>query len=265
MNTRLFSGDRNRPARDIEDAPAEMRVEFVDVAFAIAEQAEATNNEPTPHDIYEIICQTLGIPNYAANPTSGFRRRSQQYLVEAPWPRFYDVVLRLVQAFGNTRFNRYQAGVNSLFAAYGTAWDLTNNKQLERVLPVAIATEVTAAIDELRAAGYQAALQLFRNAKDAFDARPRRDRDAATNAFDAMEAAGKTRLGLPNATFGQVMTEVRNRALMNTDVQEILNRVGTLRNHHLGHGMVQPFALHAHEVDFVYITCAAGARLFTKV
>ena len=94
----------------------------------------------------------------------------------------------------------------------------------------------------------------------------RGDRDAATNAFDAMEAAAKVKLNMPNATFGAVLTEVGNRAnMMEVDVLEILKRVNTLRNHHLGHGMVQPFALTAHEVDFVYVTCAAGARFFTKL
>ena len=174
MNTRQFSGGVNRPpARDVEGAPDQMRVEFVDVAFSIAEHNDDTNNEPSSAGTYQIICQTLGLANFAANPMNGFRHRAQQYLVEAPWPRFYDVVLRLIQAFGNNRFNQYRTGVNALFAAYGTAWDLTDNRRLERVLPAAIAVEVTSAIDELRAPGYQAALQLFKNAKEAFDARPR--------------------------------------------------------------------------------------------
>jgi hypothetical protein len=47
MNTRQFSGGVNRPpARDVEDAPEQMRVEFVDVAFSIAEHNDDTNNEP---------------------------------------------------------------------------------------------------------------------------------------------------------------------------------------------------------------------------
>jgi hypothetical protein len=266
MTTRLFSGsdERPRPARNIEDAPAAMRVEFVDIAFSLAEQAENMNDEPSATEIYQVVGLTLGILNPAIQPHGGFRLRTQRYLIEAEWPRFYDVVLRLLQAFGNRRSAAYRTAVNTLFAAHGIAWELVNNR-LQRVLPAAIATQVTAAIDELRRPGYESASELFNTAKDHFDARPRRDRDAATNAFDAMEAAAKIHFGLTNGTFGDALSEARRRNAFSDDVQQILRRLEVLRHHHLGHGGAEPFNLSSDEVDFVYVSSAAAARLFARL
>ena len=48
-------------------------------------------------------------------------------------------------------------------------------------------------------------------------------------------------------------------------IEEIHTSRSVAARHACPHGMVQPFALKAHEVDFVYVTCAAGARFFTKL
>jgi len=267
VSTRLFSDsdEFEKPRRNIEDAPQELRVEFVDVAFTMAEKLEAMNREPTPFDLYQIICQTLGVAKPAVQPYGGLRLRTQQILIAAPWPRFFDVVLRLIDAFGLSYFSTYRERVNKLFAAQGIAWDVTDDKKLERVLPVPIATEVGAAIDELRAPEFKAALELFNAAKDAFDARPRRERDAAANAFDAMEATAKIKFGMPKATLGDVLNEVKKRNFMTDEVQQTLRRVEVLRHNHLGHGGTESFSLSPDEVDFVYVTCAAGARLFARL
>jgi hypothetical protein len=144
-------------------------------------------------------------------------------------------------------------------------WQLTQRGRLERVLPVPLAEGVRATIDELRRSGYEAPRQLFSAAMDGFKAIPCRDRDAATNAFDAMESAVKTRLNRPNDTFGDALSLARRQNLINNDVHQVLERVNTLRHHHLGHGMTQPFELSPNEVDFVYLTCAAGTRLFARL
>lgn len=264
MSTRAFSGSDEfvPPDRNVAGAPEPMRVEFTDVPFSIADRAD----EPTPEDLYVIIGQTLGIPNPAAQPYGGFRRRTQRYLQDAEWTRFYDVVLRLWNVFSRQQRNEYRDGTNAVLAAHGIVWQMTDRGQLERVLPVPIAERVTSTIEELRRPGYEAARQLFGAAIDAFNAIPRRDRDAATNAFDAMESAAKIRLGMPNATFGQVLDEVRRRDdLLSDDAQRVLRQVEVLRHHHLGHGMAGPFNLAANEVDFVYVMCAAGIRLFARL
>ena len=267
MNTRRFSGSDEflPPERNVEGAPDRMRVEFVDIPFALAERAGDMNNEPTPQDVYLIAVQVLGIVNPAAQPNNGFRLRTQQYLLEAEWPRFYDVVLRLRDEFGLGDQRRYENSVNTLLAAHGIVWQMTQTGRLERVLPAPLAEGVRATIDELRRPGYEAARQLFDAAMDAFNAIPRRDRDAATNAFDAMESAAKVRLNMPAATFGDALNAARRLNRINNEVHQVLDRVNTLRHRHLGHGMAQPFNLSPNEVDFVYVTCAAGVRLFARL
>jgi hypothetical protein len=242
-----------------------MRVEFTDLAFSIAERAEGRNDEPTPDALYLVIVQTLGIAHAAAQPSSGFRLRTQKYLVEAPWQRFYDVVLRVRQELLLRERGPYHDNINKLLAAYGIVWQLTERGQFERVLPEPVAAGVRATIDELRRPEYAATRQLFEAALDAFNAIPRRERDAGANAFDAMESAAKIRLGLPTATFGNAIGEARRRRLLHEDVLQVMERLNTLRHHHLGHGMTDPFNLRPDEVDFVYVTCAAGIRLFARV
>ena len=45
------------------------------------------------------------------------------------------------------------------------------------------------------------ALQLFNAARDAYDDRPRRDRDACSKMFDAMESVAKEKYQMPNSTY----------------------------------------------------------------
>jgi hypothetical protein len=71
---------------------------------------------------------------------------------------------------------------------------------LERVLPVAAQAMVAAAFAELSNPAYAPALQLLNAARDAYDDRPRRDRDACSNIFDAMESVAKIKYQRPNDT-----------------------------------------------------------------
>ena len=121
-----------------------------------------------------------------------------------------------------------------------------------------------AALTELATAAFQPALTLLEAARDAYDARPRRDRDACSNAFDAMEAVAKVKNGMPTATFGAVVAQVERAGTFHPDVIASLRAINTLRNHHFGHGMTAPFGLRPHEVDFVYLSCVAGMLLFGR-
>lgn len=266
MTTRNFSGSAEcqPPERSVEDAPEALRVEFIEVAFSMAERAEGRGEEPTPDDLYITITQMLGIAN-PAEPEDGLRRATQRYIQAAPWPRFYDIVLRLREMFRLSERQRYRDAINSILAGHGIVWQMTERGKLERVLPAPAAEGVQAAFEELGKAEFAAARQLFDTARDAFHAVPRRGRDAAANAFDAMESTAKIRLNLPNATFGDVLKSVRRGDKISPDVREVLDRINTLRNHHLGHGMTKPFTLRADEVDFVYVTCAAAIRMFARL
>jgi hypothetical protein len=242
-----------------------MRVEFIDIIFEIAERAADSNYEPTPADVYRIVGQVLGVLDPAVQPYGGFRARTQKYLLQADWPRFYDVVLRLARAIGFRDEDSYRADVNRLLAAYGVAWQMTEAGIFERVLPAPVAESLRSAIDELNQPAYRAARDLFALAADAFNSIPRRDRDAVTNAFDAMESAAKTRLDLPTATFGAALSAAGQRGLLNSELLSVFERVNTLRNRQFGHGMQAQFALSPNEVDFVYVACVTGARFFARL
>jgi hypothetical protein len=77
-----------------------------------------------------------------------------------------------------------------------------------------------------------------------------------------MEAAAKISFNLPAATFGQVLDAVRRENAVSDDTQNVLRKLEVPRHHHLGHGGANPFNLTPNEVDFVYLSSAAGARLF---
>ena len=51
---------------------------------------------------------------------------------------------------------------------------------------------------------------------------------------------------------------------MNVQIVGVLEAINTLRNRNFGHGMVDPFALSPHDVDFTYLNCLAGILLFAR-
>ena len=155
----------------------------------------------------------------------------------------------------------YRNGVNRILAANGVVWDLEADGRLRRVLPATAHDQIDATITELLNARYAPALNLLRAAMDAYDDRPRRDRDACCNIFDTMESVAKEKYGMPAATFGQVVAHIRRTHAMNEQIIGSLESINTLRNRNFGHGMAAPFTLGPAEVDFTYLTCI-GAILF---
>jgi len=265
MGTRRFSmgGDLRSPERNIDnDAPLGMRQEILDVAFSIAEHS---SSRPTPDLIYRIVSQTLGIAS-SGNPYSGFRYAAGRDLRQAEWPRVYDVILRLASEFDQVgRFEDFQHGVNQALAGNGVVWDLSDDRRLARVLPPTVSPQVSAAFEELSALGFAPALQLLIAARDAYDDRPRRDRDACSNGFDALESVAKEKHGMPNATFGQVVAHVEQNRSLNSQVVGVLKSINGLRNNNFGHGMTTSFGLIGPEVDFTYLACIAGILLFARI
>jgi len=122
--------------------------------------------------------------------------------------------------------------------------------------------QVQAAIEELSSPRFAGGNEQLNAAMDAFDARPRREQDACINVFKCMESVAKVVFELPQATFGDVLKEVRKRKVLNINVLEKINE---LRNREFGHGMTTGFNLSSTEVDFVYLTCIAAVSMLSKI
>ncbi len=146
-----------------------------------------------------------------------------------------------------------------------SAWELDEEGRLYRVLPVDVVHQVASAFQELQAERFAPALELFNAARDAYDDRPRRDRDASSNMFDAMESVAKERYQMPNSTFGQVVARIPQTGTMSIQVINVLSAINDLRNKNFGHGMTAPFQLSSAEVDFTYLSCVGGILLLTRM
>ncbi len=244
------------------DAPAGMRQELIDLVFHLTEA-----NPPLLKDerMHKVICQSLGV-GASGQPYGGFRYAAGRDLAKADWRRVFDLICRLwpdLVSAGLT--NQYHQGVNSILAANGVVWELTEHGRLQRHLPAPAVTLITAVITELKAPHFAPAFTLLNNAKDAFDDRPRRDRDACANIFDSMESVAKTVFSRPTSTFGAVLTQIRARNALQSEIISVLESINTLRNRKFGHGMTVPFDLSSGEVDFTYLTCIGAILLFVKI
>lgn len=250
------------PLRNLEDAPQPMRQELLDAFYLVA--GETQGRVSVDGHLYFVISQSLGV-QAAASPTGGRRQRLGRDIGNADWPRVYDLIVRLWPEFESVGLHEYyRAMVNRVFAAYGVAWDLEADGRLHRVLPGAAQAQVGEAFAELNNARYAPALALFNAARDAFDARPRRDRDACSNIFDAMESVGKEKYAMPHATFGQVIAHTRQSQALNVQIIGVLEAINTLRNQNFGHGMAAPFSLSGPEVNFTYLACIGAILMLTR-
>jgi hypothetical protein len=250
------------PTRNVEDAPPPMRQELLD---AICLVASRTNGRLNPDgDLYFTISQSFGF-QAAGNPMGGRRQRLGRDIANVEWPRVYDLLARLWPEFRDLGFQEvYRGEVNRVLAAYGVAWDLGTDGRLHRVLPPAAQTQINAAFTELGVPRYAPALALFMAARDAYDDRPRRDRDACANVFDAMESVAKEKYQRPQATFGNVVAHIRQTQALNEQIIAVLETINTLRNRNFGHGLVAPFSLNPTEVDFTYLVCVGAILMFTR-
>lgn len=144
----------------------------------------------------------------------------------------------------------------------GVAWDLGEDGLVHRVLPMEAADLVGAAFAELSQAQYAPALALFNTARDAYDARPRRDRDACANIFDTMESVARVKYSRPTETFGRIKNHLEQTSLFRPELIAIFTALNRVRNQFFGHGA--PFPLSAAEVDFTYLVCIGVILLFTR-
>ena len=261
---RGFSSQLSAPAppRDLEVAPGPMRQELVDAFYYVAGQTGGRLD--VDRDLYFIIEQSLGC-DAAGNPAAGKRQRIGRDFAQTEWQRAYDLIERLWPEYHRVAADeRYREAINRILAAYSVAWDLGLDGHLHRVLPNTVIEQAKAALEELSEPRFAAALQLYDAAVEAYDCRPRRDRDACTNMFDALESAAKEVFQLPDATFGQVLATARAQSAFTGEVISALEAINTLRNRHFGHGMTAPFQLTPPEVDFAYTSCVGAILLFTR-
>lgn len=248
--------------RTLEDAPREMRQELVDVFFGLAEQN--VGGGLSDARVHRVLSQSVGIAP-AGNPYGGYRYAAGRDIGGVPWQRVYDLISRLWPLFdGANLTDQYREGVNRVLAGYGSAWDLGADGRLHRVLPTAALEMADAAFQELQNPQYAAALQLMNNARDAYDDRPRRDRDACANVFDATESVAKIKYNRPNDTFGAVKNYIEQNHLFRQEVIDSLTALNGMRNGHFGHGMQDVFDLAAAEVDFVYLNCVSVILLLMR-
>lgn len=258
---REFTGRHLQPvARNVDnDAPGPMRQELIDFAFHLAAQ---TAGQVSDRRIYEITGLMLGA-GITPNPYGGHLARVSRDLGAAEWPRVYDWIARLWLEFQQAGFEAlYRDGVNPILAANGVVWDLSDTGHLERVLPGPLREQVNRASGFLNNERFVAARQTFELAMQAFNDRPRRDRDACANAYDALESVATTALNMPRATLGEVLETVRRRGGLNPEVVRLLRAVEVLAHNTFRHGGVEEFTLAGGEVDFVYTVCAAATLVF---
>lgn len=242
------------------EAPRQMRIELVDFFFHLAGES---NGRVQPRAIYEATGLMLGV-GITANPYGGYPDRVARDIGNAEWIRVYDWISRIQREFSRAELAaEFRDGVNTILAAHGVVWELDDDGRWRRVLPEPLRQQIGAAIATLERAELTPARELFNTASEAFNARPRRDRDACANAFDALESVAKIVYTIPHGTLGQVLDEVRRRGTLNENVQRLLRDLEIIRHNEFGHGNARPFRLNGREVDFVYTTCAAAILLFT--
>ena len=250
------------PLRNVDnDVPPAMRQEILAATYDLLPLCGAALTE---EQIYYGIEQMLGV-QAAGNPMAGWRQRLGRDLGNAQWVRIYDAISWLWTQFQRVGLHEvFRNNINQILAAHGAAWDLGEGGQLVRVLPAAAQAQVATAIAELADARYAPALALFNAARDAYDARPRRDRDACSNVFDALESVAKTKYNRPNDTFGQVKNHIEQNNLARPEIISIFTALNQMRNQHFGHGMAVQFNLTGAEVDFVYLNCIGSILLLTR-
>jgi hypothetical protein len=250
------------PLRNVDDdVPLPARQEILAAVYDLLPQCGAALTE---HQIYYGIEQMLGV-QAAGNPMAGWRQRLGRDLGDAEWVRRYDVISWLWAQFQRVgQHAMFRQNINQILAAHGAAWDLGEDGQFLRVLPAEAQAKVAAAVAELADIRYAPALVLFNASRDAYDDHPRRDRDACSNVFDALESLAKIKYNMPDDTFGQVKNHIEQNNLARPEVIAIFTALNQIRNQHFGHGMAVEFNLTGAEVDFVYLNCVSSILLLTR-
>jgi len=215
-----------------------------------------------PVTIHNVTGLMLGV-GIAGQPYGGYEVRVARDIRRADWPRVYDWISRFWTIFEPAGFGHdFRLGVNAILAANGVVWDLDEAGHLARILPAPLGEQVNAAHAALGAPEFAAAREVFELALQAFNDRPRRDRDACANAYDALESAAKIHFDMPASTFGEVLNQAGRDAALTPPIVRLLRAIESFGHGTFRRGMAEPFALRPGEVDFVFASCAGGILVF---
>jgi hypothetical protein len=241
-----------------DEAPKRLR-------FLILKSLQKYFYSEAPRIIGETLCRTELITRYI--PIIGQWEALSPYIDNCTGWEIYNLIERIyaeLKSRESTNALEFESELNRSFGEESIGWRLKDGK-LERTLPVAACEQVDAVFKELGNPRFAPALAHIISAYKAYNARPQRGFDVCSNAFDACESVAKEVFGLPTATFGGVLAEARNKKSFATETISTLEKLYSLSNNHFRHGMTEPFALGASEVDFVYLTCLAGILLFVRL
>lgn len=249
--------------RTIEDAPQEMRRQLVDALYRAADAPifDATRISVND-DLYPAISLMLGVQPVRVMHDA-YAQRIGKNLGDTSWPMVFEVVVAMFQRLA--RFGRgdvFRDAVNAIFAMHGVAWDLGADGRLHRALPEGVQTQVAAMFAELADPRYDGARRLAQTAQAQYDARPRQDRDACSNIFDALEELAKVKLGMQGRGFGDVIAEMRRRNIT-PGLADVLDRLNGMAHQTFRHGnniVIEPAV-----VDFIYLTCVGGILMFARL
>jgi hypothetical protein len=236
------------------------RLELVDVVFQLA-----SNNFMNEARLYRTMVQSMGISGAPVSPMPDHRTGAARQIQTLEWMRVYDLICRWWADFPSELQEDYCRAVNIVLGGNGIAWDFRRDGTFGRVLPIVVQREVEIGFQELGEPRFEAARVSFLDAMKAYNAIPRRDRDACGNAFDALESVAKSVYNMPRATFGDVLSEMRRQQDAAAETISTLEKVYLMANKHFRHGMTTTFVLKRAEVDFVIGECLAGILLFTRL
>ena len=155
--------------------------------------------------------------------------------------------------------------LNEVFGEESVGWRINATGHLDRQLPKIASAQEEAVFKELQTPRFSSGLAHLICSRQAYNARPRRDREVCSEAFDALESVAKEVLSLPTGTFGDAIKTARSRSLLSSETLSILEKIYALRSNHFGHGMTTPFALKGPEVEFVYLSCIGGMLMFVRL
>jgi hypothetical protein len=158
----------------------------------------------------------------------------------------------------------FAQALNSVLAEENVGWRMDAVGSFQRQVPVVIRAEEEAAFRELQAPRFAPALVHLETARRAFNARPRRDREVCSEAFDAVESIGKEVFSFPSGTLGDALKAARSKMLFSSETTSALEKLYSLANNHFRHGMTDPFKLSPAETDYVYVHCLAAILLFVR-
>jgi hypothetical protein len=248
------------PAKPIfEDAPKRLRFFVVDF---LKENYQY-------HHAKDVVARALCLPDLriaTLAPSNAWQRVSGEISQAAWWSLFNllgEIYQELTGKYGDDHTDFVQA-LNRVLAEESVGWHMDTSGCLQRQVPLAVRIEEETAFRELQAPRFAPALIHLESARRALNARPRRDREVCSEAFDAVESVGKEIFNIPNGTLGDVLKAARNNVRFSSETTSALEKLYSLANNHFRHGMTDPFKLSPAETEYVYVHCLAAILLFIR-